>query len=98
MTLKLPALPDRTPHKLVLHVEPALLQRLQLYADAYAQNYARTETISMLSVKMLEAFLNSDSVFRKFEHTSSQRRAAKSSARTTIAVQANPSPSPPHAS
>jgi hypothetical protein len=66
--LKLSPLPDRTLQKLVLHIEPALMQRLTHYAEAYTATYERTEPVPTLINGMIETFLNGDTAFRRLEN------------------------------
>ncbi len=63
--LKLPALPDRTPVKMSIHVMPELADALSDYAKMYAAAYGREEPVSALVPAMLEAFLSSDRAFSK---------------------------------
>ncbi|GFE76887.1 DUF2274 domain-containing protein [Novosphingobium sp. TCA1] len=70
--LKLPALPDRTPVKMSIHVMPELSDALRDYAKMYAAAYGREEPVSVLVPAMLEAFLSSDRAFSK-----SRARGAK---------------------
>ncbi|MDF2640638.1 MAG: transposase [Novosphingobium lindaniclasticum] len=53
--LKLPALPDRTPVKMSIHVMPELVDALSDYAKMYAAAYGREEPVSALVPAMLEA-------------------------------------------
>lgn len=46
--LKLPALPDRTPVKMSIHVMPELSDALSDYAKMYATAYGREELVSAL--------------------------------------------------
>lgn len=63
--LKLPALPDRTPVKMSIHVMPDLADALSDYAKMYAAAYGREEPVSALVPAMLEAFLSSDRAFSR---------------------------------
>ncbi len=63
--LKLPALPDRTPVKMSIHVMPELADALNDYAKMYAAAYGREEPVSVLVPAMLEAFLSSDRAFSR---------------------------------
>ncbi len=63
--LKLPALPDRSPMKLSVHVLPELAQALEEYAKIYAVTYGREEPVAALVPAMLEAFLKSDRAFMR---------------------------------
>ncbi len=63
--LKLPALPNRSPVKLSIHILPELAQALDDYARMYAAAYGREEPVTALVPAMLEAFLNSDRKFMR---------------------------------
>lgn len=73
--LKLPKLPDRTPVKLTIILNPELHQRLQSYAALYRETYGTTEPVADLIPYMLDAFLDSDRAYaraRKEGHPSGQ--------------------------
>lgn len=63
--LKLPKLPDRTPVKLTITLNPELHQRLQSYAALYRETYGTPEPVADLIPYMLDAFLNSDRGYAK---------------------------------
>ncbi len=63
--LKLPKLPDRTPVKLTITLNPELHQRLQSYAALYRDTYGTPEPVADLIPYMLDAFLDSDRVYAK---------------------------------
>lgn len=63
--LKLPKLPDRTPVKLTITLNPDLYQRLLTYAAAYSATYGETESVANLIPYMLDAFLDSDRSYAK---------------------------------
>ena len=63
--LELPALPDRSPMKLSVHILPGLAQALEEYAKVYAVTYGREEPVAALVPAMLEAFLRSDRAFMR---------------------------------
>jgi hypothetical protein len=63
--LKLPKLPDRTPVKLTITINPELHQRLQSYAALYRETYGATEPVADLIPYMLDAFLDSDRAYAK---------------------------------
>ncbi|MBP7339683.1 DUF2274 domain-containing protein [Niveispirillum sp.] len=63
--LKLPKLPDRTPVKLTITLNPELHQRLQSYAAVYRETYGTTEPVADLIPYMLDAFLDSDRGYAK---------------------------------
>lgn len=62
-TLKLAQLPDRTPVKISIALQPGLHQRLSDYADFYRQAYGTEEPVTALIPHMLDAFLESDREF-----------------------------------
>ncbi len=81
--LKLPKLPDRTPVKLTITLNPELHQRLQSYAAHYQATYGAAEPVADLIPYMLGAFLDSDRAYAKArkgelpaieEHARRQRR------------------------
>lgn len=63
--LKLPKLPDRTPVKLTVILNPELHQRLQSYASLYQETYGTTEPVADLIPYMLDAFLDSDRAYAR---------------------------------
>ena len=67
ISLRLEKLPDRTPVKLRVSLTPDLHRDLSEYAAAYAETYDVTETVAALIPSMLEAFMNSDTGFKRFQ-------------------------------
>lgn len=65
MSLKLGKLPDRTPVKLSIAVDPDLHTALMDYAAIYEQSYGSKERIESLAPFMLDGFLNGDVAFRR---------------------------------
>ncbi len=63
--LKLAKLPDRTPVRIIITVNPDLNRDLAAYAGAYRQAYGREESVAELIPFMLEAFLAADRDFAK---------------------------------
>ncbi len=63
LDIRLPKLPDRTPVKLTVTVQPELAAALQDYAALYEQAYGRAEPIAELIPFMLGSFLESDRAF-----------------------------------
>ena len=61
--LKLPRLPDRTPVKITIHLQPDLLRALNQYAEAYRETYGEAEPVAELVPAMLASFLESDRAF-----------------------------------
>jgi hypothetical protein len=64
-TLRLPRLPDRTPVKVTLSLEPDLFAALGDYAALYKESYGETARIQDLAPVMIEAFLASDAGFKR---------------------------------
>jgi len=65
MSLRLGKLPNRTPVKLTIAVDPDLHAALTDYAEIYAQTYSAPERIETLAPFMLEGFLNGDAAFKR---------------------------------
>jgi hypothetical protein len=65
MELRLARLPDRTPVKITIIVNPELHRMLQEYAALYAKAYGSDETVAELCPYMLQTFLEGDRVFQK---------------------------------
>lgn len=63
--LKIGPLPDRTPVKLNLLIDPMLRTELDDYALTYAEAYGDRVSVELLVPAMLEAFLSSDSGFKR---------------------------------
>jgi hypothetical protein len=63
--LKLGRLPDRTPVKIIIAVNPDLNQALREYATVYRTEYGKAESVADLIPFMLGAFLQSDKAFAK---------------------------------
>lgn len=63
--MKLPKLPDRTPVKMTITVQPQLAARLRDYAELYAETYGVREEVSELVPFMLDVFLDRDPEFRR---------------------------------
>ncbi len=74
MTLKLGKLPDRTPAKLTILLEPQLLAALNAYADIYEATYGKREPIEQLAPVMIERFLMSDAAFKRARKERKQRK------------------------
>ena len=64
-TLRIGPLPDRTPVKLSLSIDPSLRSDLEDYAAVYAEAFGDRPGIEALVPAMLEAFLASDTGFRR---------------------------------
>lgn len=64
-TLRIGKLPDLTPVKMTIHVEPDTHQMLEDYARLYAETYGEQVSAAALVPSMLTSFLNSDSGFKK---------------------------------
>ena len=65
MQIKLKQLPSHTLKRLSITLPPALAKDLQDYALFYAQSYGCDEQPTALIPSILEAFLASDSGFKK---------------------------------
>tara|TARA_B100000949_G_scaffold51698_1_gene45333 strand:+ start:663 stop:887 length:225 start_codon:yes stop_codon:yes gene_type:complete len=65
MSLRLDKLPDRTPVRMSLAVEPTLAKALTDYAEIYRQTYGEEEKPEALIPAMLEQFLSSDKGFKR---------------------------------
>ena len=63
--LKLAKLPDRTPVKITIALNPDLNQALRDYAAIYRAKYGEAESVAELIPFMLGAFLESDKGFAK---------------------------------
>ena len=62
-SLKLPRLPERTPVKMTIALDPATHAMLQVYAALYRETYGLEEPLSKLIPYMLKSFLESDRRF-----------------------------------
>jgi len=67
--LKIGPLPDRTPQKLTVLIDPSLAAELEDYARVHSQLHGEDAGVPVLVPHMLEAFLASDSGFRKARRT-----------------------------
>ncbi|MEM9573267.1 MAG: DUF2274 domain-containing protein [Pseudomonadota bacterium] len=65
MSLRLGKLPDRTPVKLTIAVDPELHAALTDYAAIYEQSYGAKERVEDLAPFMLDGFLNGDAAFKR---------------------------------
>lgn len=65
MSLRLDKLPDRTPVRMSLSLDPALAMALGDYAEIYRQTYGEEEKPEALIPAMLEQFLRSDKGFKR---------------------------------
>lgn len=65
MSLRLQKLPDRTPVRLNVSIDPDLASALSDYAAIYSQTYGSTEKPETLIPAMLENFLGSDAGFKR---------------------------------
>lgn len=65
MALRLAKLPDRTPVKVTMTVNPELNRLLQEYAAFYAKTYGSEEAVAELCPYMLQAFVDADKAFQK---------------------------------
>ena len=65
MTLRLSQLPDRTPVRMSLALDPELAHALRDYAEIYRQTYGAEEKPETLIPAMLECFLGGDAGFKR---------------------------------
>lgn len=65
MTLRLERLPDRTPVRISLSLDPELAGALNDYAAIYRQTYGAEEKPEALIPAMIESFLASDAGFKR---------------------------------
>ncbi len=65
MTLRLERLPDRTPVRLTLMLDPELASALTDYASIYTQVYGEETKPEALIPAMLQDFLGNDAGFRR---------------------------------
>jgi hypothetical protein len=63
--LRLARLPERTPVKIAISVQPELNQALTEYAALYEEVYGRSEPVQELIPAMLAAFLDADRMFAR---------------------------------
>ncbi|MEL6473090.1 MAG: DUF2274 domain-containing protein [Pseudomonadota bacterium] len=71
LKLKVGPIPDQTPVKLALSLDPALHEDLQAYANVYQRAYGDKAPLAALIPHMLGAFLAGDTGFRKARRTQS---------------------------
>ncbi len=67
--LKIGPLPDTTPVKLTIAVDPEMKASLDLYARVYEQTYQEKASVAALIPFMLQSFLASDTGFKKARKT-----------------------------
>ena len=67
--LRIGKLPDLTPVKMTIHVEPEVHLMLKDYAQLYAQSYGEKIAPAALVPSMLASFLASDNGFKKARKT-----------------------------
>lgn len=65
MTLRLGQLPDRTPVRMSLSLDPDLASALSDYAQIYRQTYGAKGKPEVLIPAMIESFLASDAGFKR---------------------------------
>ncbi len=76
MTLRLSKLPDRSPVRMSISIDPCLASALADYANIYRQTYGSEEKPETLIPAMLENFLGTDAGFKR------ARRALSNNTRT----------------
>jgi hypothetical protein len=64
-SLKIGPLPDKTPIKHTIAIDPDVNADLELYAKIYEQTYQEKAPVAALIPFMLQAFLASDTGFKK---------------------------------
>jgi len=64
-SLKIAKIPDTTPIKHTISVEPDLDSDLKTYAEIYERTYGEKASVPTLIPFMLRAFIASDSGFKK---------------------------------
>ena len=64
-SLKIERLPDTTPSKLSIAVEPDLASDLEDYAAVYARTYGDEAQVAALIPSMLRAFIAADTGFKR---------------------------------
>jgi hypothetical protein len=72
--IKLSKLPDRTPVKLTISIQPDLNQALGDYAACYEAAYGAAEPVGELIPHMLSAFLASDKAFARWSRVVSGQK------------------------
>lgn len=65
MSLKIGAIPDRTPIKLSLSLSPDVHDALQDYASIHAKEFGQNAQVTDLAALMIERFLASDTQFKR---------------------------------
>ncbi len=65
MSLRLSQLPDRTPVRMTISLDPNLAAALIDYAEIYTHTYGKAEKPEALIPAMLETFLSTDSGFKR---------------------------------
>ena len=65
MPLRLDKLPDRTPVRISIALDPELASALSDYAEIYKRAYGQKEGVADLIPFMLEAFMNADPGFKR---------------------------------
>ena len=68
-TLKIGPLPDRTPSKLTVSLDPELHSDLTDYAFVYAETYGQDVKVSDIVPSMLRALLDSDAGFKRAQNS-----------------------------
>ena len=73
--LRIAKLPDLTPVKIAIHVEPEVHRMLEDYATLYAQSYGEKIAPAALVPSMLASFLASDNGFKRARKSLTAKRA-----------------------
>ena len=74
--LKLGRIPDRTPIKLTVTINPDLRDQLEAYAEAYGAAYGKREKVEELIPFMLQSFIDGDRGFARSRKSTRQLPAA----------------------
>ncbi len=77
MSLRIGAVPDRTPVKLTLSLSPETYASLSDYAAIHRREFGSETPVADLAALMIEKFLVSDAAFRRARKSLRQPQAAK---------------------
>ena len=77
MSLKIGAIPDRTPVKVTASLPPEVHEALQDYAAIHACEFGQEAPVGDLAALMIERFLNSDIAFKRARKSLRQSNSNK---------------------
>lgn len=77
MSLKIGALPDRTPVKVTASLPPDVHEALQDYVAIHAREFGQEASAGDLAALMIEHFLNADAAFKRARKTLRQSSSKK---------------------